>query len=232
MEINERFGRFGHACETELQLAAFVGAAMAHDSDPAPSAGATGIPGGAETTFELLERVRAGDHQAVEALFGRYVAPLRRWASGRLPRRARDGADTQDLVQETLLQTLKRIEAFEPRREGGFQAYLRQALMNRIRDELRRYSRRGQPEAVDSRIPDVSPSPLERAIGSEATERYEQALGRLRPEDREAIIARIEMGYSYEELAQALGKPTWDAARKAAQRALLRLAVEMKRAVS
>ena len=72
-------------------------------------------------------------------------------------------------------------------------------------------------------------SPLEQAIGREAVERYEQALARLKPEEREAIIARVEMGYSYEELATALGKPTPDAARKAAQRALVRLAEELKR---
>jgi len=51
----------------------------------------------------------------------------------------------------------------------------------------------------------------------------------LKPEEREAIIARIELGYSYEELAAALNKPTADAARKTAQRALVRLAEEMKR---
>jgi RNA polymerase sigma-70 factor (ECF subfamily) len=201
---------------------------MSQDADP-PPATAGGIPGGAETTFQLLERVRAGDQAAVEALFARYLVPLRRWASGRLPRRVRDAADTQDLVQETLLQTFKRIEAFEPRREGALQAYLRQALMNRIRDELRRHGRRGPVEAIDSGVPDVSPSPLEHAIGREATDEYERALARLRPEEREAIIARVEMGYSYEDLAQALGKPSPDAARKAAQRALVRLAVEMKR---
>jgi DNA-directed RNA polymerase specialized sigma24 family protein len=38
------------------------------------------------------------------------------------------------------------------------------------------------------------------------------------------------MGYSYEEPAEALGKPTADAARKAARRAPVRLAEEMKRA--
>ena len=31
---------------------------------------------------------------------------------------------------------------------------------------------------------------------------------RLRAEEREAIIARVEMGYTYEELAESLGKPT------------------------
>jgi RNA polymerase sigma-70 factor (ECF subfamily) len=75
---------------------------------------------------------------------------------------------------------------------------------------------------------DCAASPLEEAIGREAVDRYERALTRLRSEEREAIIARVEMGYSYEELAEALGKPSSDAARKAAERALVRLAEEMK----
>ena len=188
----------------------------------------TGTIRDAESTFRLLERARAGDREALEVLFARCVPLLRRWAQGRLPRRARDAADTQDVVQETVLQTFKRLETFEPRRQGALQAYLRQAVMNRIRDEIRRFDRRPSPEALDPDVADTAPSPLEEAIGRQKTERYERALARLRPEDREAIIARVEMGYSYEELAEALGKPTPGAARKAAQRALVRLAAELK----
>src|SRR5262252_10077639 len=137
-----------------------------------------GLPGGAESTFQLIERVRGGDRSALEALFARYLVPLQRWATGRLPRWARDAADTQDLVQDTLLQTFRKIETFEPRHEGALQAYLRQALMNRIRDELRRFGRRGPNADVDSQMPDDGASPLEHAIGREATEEYEQALAR------------------------------------------------------
>lgn len=182
-----------------------------------------------ESTFHLLERARAGDQEAIERLFARHLKPLQRWASGRLPKWARDLADTDDLVQETLIQTFKRIEDFEPRRVGALQAYLRQAVLNRIRNELRRKGR--QPHATDLDGIEVQSveSPLEQAIGREAVECYERALQRLRAEEREAIIARVEMGYSYEELAEALGKPTPDAARKAAQRALVRLVEEMKR---
>ena len=68
-------------------------------------------------------------------------------------------------------------------------------------------------------------SPLELAIGREGVERYEQALQSLRPEEREVIIGRIELGYTYEGWL-SLGKPIADAARKAAQRALMRLAEE------
>lgn len=180
-----------------------------------------------ESTVKLIARARAGDQAALDAL-----RPLRgtaaRWASGRLPKWTRDAADTQDLVQDTLLQTFKNIRAFEPRREGALQAYLRQALMNRIRDALRRHDRRGTLAALKSGLVAETPSPVEEAIGRELAERYERALERLSPQHREAIVARVELACTYEELAIALGKPSADAARKAAQQALLRLAAEMK----
>lgn len=184
-----------------------------------------------ESTVTLIDRARRGDEAALERLFARHLKPLRRWASGRLPRWARDLTDTDDLVQDTLLQTFKRMEDFEPRGAGALQAYLRQAVLNRIRDELRRKARRpamADLDDVDAMVTDACRSPLEEAIGHEVVERYERALQRLRPEEREALIARLELGCSYEELAEALGKPTADAARKAAKRALVRLAEEMR----
>jgi len=183
----------------------------------------------AESTLDLLERARSGDRQALDRLFARYLPLLRRWATGRLPRWARDLADTHDLVQETLLQTFKKIDTFEYRGEGALQAYLHQVLVNRIREEFRKTASRPEGSVLDDGQVDPSPSPLEEAIGQQALERYERALERLRPGEREAIIARVEMGLSYEELAAALGKPTPDAARKVAQRALIRLGEEMAR---
>ena len=181
------------------------------------------------STVELLDRARKGDQVALDRLFARHAAPLRRWASGRLPRWARDLTDTDDLVQEALLQTFRRIDQFEPRGSGALFAYLRQAVLNRIRDELRRRGRRPDETGLDGTEPDTVVSPLEEAIGSEMAERYERALTRLSPQEQELIIARVEMDCSYEELAESLGKPTADAARKAAKRALVRLAEEMAR---
>lgn len=198
------------------------------DGAPAPSPGEE--PVGAESTRQLLDRARAGEREALDRLLARYLPRLERWARGRLPRWARDVADTQDLVQETVLQTFRRIDAFEPRGAGAFQAYLRAAILNRIRDELRKARRRPSSMEIDEQRPDPGASPLEEAIGNEALERYEAALSRLKPSDREAIVARVEMGFSLEEVAEALDKPTANAARVAIDRALLRLAVEMRRA--
>lgn len=179
-----------------------------------------------ESTLALLVRVRRGDADALEPLFARYLPRLRRWASGRLPRWARDASDTQDLVQDTLIAVFKQVDGFEPRHEGAFQAYLRQAVMNRIRNAIRNRGRRPDGTSIDEALPSNEQSALERAIGLEQLERYEAALERLRPLDREAIVARVEMGCTYAEMAAMLGLPSADAARKAAQRALVRFAAE------
>ena len=182
---------------------------------------------GGESTFSLVERAHQGDAGALERLMARHLTPLKRWARGRLPAWARDAEDTDDLVQDALLQTFKRLDAVEIRGPGALQAYLRQAVLNHIRNELRKKARRPDVGELDGLEVDRRLSPLEEAIGREAIQRYEEALARLRPEEREAVIGRVEMGYSYEELADALGKPSAEAARKAAKRALVRLAHEM-----
>jgi RNA polymerase sigma-70 factor (ECF subfamily) len=182
-----------------------------------------------DSTLYLVQRVRQGDSEALERLLARHVGPLRRWVSGRLPKWARDLADTDDLVQDTLLRTFTKIKDFEVRGPGALHAYLRQAVLNRLRDELRRKARPTDRLDADDIELEAAGTPLEEAIGREAAERYQAALTRLRPVDREAIIGRLEMDYTYEELAEALGKPTAEAARKATRRALMRLAEEMKR---
>jgi RNA polymerase sigma factor (sigma-70 family) len=179
------------------------------------------------SSLTLLQLAQAGDQAALETLVARYRPRLERWASGRLPRWARDISDTQDLVQETLFQTFKRIESFEPRGDGALLAYLRQAVLNRVREELRRVKRRPSKVDLDSQAENEGWSPLEEAIGREAVERYEQALTALRPEDREAIVARIELGYTNQEIAKLLKKPSANAARMAVERAIVRLAREM-----
>lgn len=181
-----------------------------------------------ETSVELLAKVRAGDDEALERLLAHHVPRLRRWATGRLPAWARDRDDTDDLVQETVVRTLKKIGGFTPQHDGALQAYLRQALVNRIRDAVRRADRRPAAVPLDEEMEGHDVSPLEQAIGRESLARYDAALTELRDQDREAIIGRIELGQSYDELASALGKPSGEAARVAVHRALLRLAEVMR----
>ena len=196
-------------------------APSAHDARPHSSA---------TDTITLLDRARGGDRGAFDELFARCLPPLQRWARGRIPPSARTVTDTLDVVQDAVLQSLRHLDKFQAQREGALQAYLRRAVLNRIRDEYRRVVRHPGRETLEEDVKeDPEPSPLEAAIGRQAVERYERALGRLDPIEREAIIARLELGYSYDQVAVAVGRPSAEAARQALRRALARLAEEMSR---
>jgi RNA polymerase sigma-70 factor (ECF subfamily) len=194
-----------------------------HQADARPMTVEPGTPKPLETTVELLDRMRRGDRDALDRLFERCLPALRRWARGRLPASARGALDTQDLVQDTVLSALRHLPQFESRHEGALQAYLRQAVLNRVRDEARKVTRRPAATELTDSQPGHSASPLDIAIGREGVERYEAALQKLRPADREAIIGRLELQYEYKELAVILGKPNANAARVAVTRALARL---------
>ena len=109
---------------------------------------------------------------------------------------------------------------------GGLQAYLRQAVINRVRDLIRRSMRRGVKVDEPPERTDWSPSPLEAAIMRQQLDRFLTALAKLRPSDRQVIVWRIELGYSAEEIAVMLGKST-AAAGMTITRAIARLAKEL-----
>ncbi len=192
---------------------------------PASEEGAS--PDRLDTTAVLLDRVRSGDATAREQLFERVLPTLHRWAHLRLPATARDLADTGDVVQVTVSRALARLEHFEHRGEGAFLGYLRQILFNVIRDEQRRVARRPRGQALDETIADPRPSLLDRTIDRDTLERYERALSALGEEARQAVLLRIEFGYSHLQIAQALGKRSSDAARMMVARALAELARRM-----
>jgi RNA polymerase sigma-70 factor, ECF subfamily len=180
-----------------------------------------------ESSFELIRRAQTGDSSALERLLERYRPRLRRWASGRLPRYARGMTDTDDLVQDALIGTFKNFKEFDDRGEWALQAYLRRAVTNRIRDELRRFQTQPRREEMPLEAAAPDKSPLELALGREVFERYEAALSVLGDIEREAVIARVELGCSYQEIAALVDKPTSDAARMVVARALAKLAQTM-----
>jgi RNA polymerase sigma-70 factor (ECF subfamily) len=200
-------------------------------SDPSPAGrgGASEHPDLASTT-RLLERFRGGEAQAREAWLRRYLPILKRWAHGRLPTSARLRHDTDDLVQVTLVGTLDHLESFVPAHEGAFFAYLRRALMNRIRDEIRHARRRPGRDEIPDDLADPAKSPLEQLVDRDLLERYETALAKLSDEQQEAVVMRIEMGLPYRDIAVAQGRPTENAARLFVVRALARLAEEIRAA--
>jgi RNA polymerase sigma-70 factor, ECF subfamily len=198
----------------------------AHDRDgePVPSADRSLS---ATSSFDLVLRANRGERQALNTLMARYLPRLQRWAHGRLPPAARSALQTQDLVQETLKDVIEHLPSFEPRHEGAFQGYVRTTLWNKIRDLARQHSRRGPSVQLDPDLPAEDWSPLDLAVGRETLDRYEAALERLRPDDKALIVARIEMGLPYPEMAAMFEKPSVAAVHMAVSRALVKLAEEM-----
>ena len=181
-----------------------------------------------QSTIELVLSARRGNRLALEALLERCLPSLKRWAHGRLPVYARGNCDTSDLVQEAAIHVLRRLDKFEPRHVGAMQAYLRMSVINRIRDEIRRVGRR--PESVELTVepPSDVASPLEAVIREEAYERYRAAVDKLRARDREMVVARVEVQWSFQEIAHRFGMASVDAARMAVSRSLKRLVAQLQ----
>src|SRR5262249_32547905 len=154
----------------------------------------------------------------------RCVPALKRWAHGKLPQAARGAQDTDDLVQNVVMQWLRRLPQFEPTQVGATMAYLRRSALNRIRDEVRRMTRQPPPSGLSHDVPSEAPTQLELAIQSEDYDRYRAALMQLRQRDRELVLARIEAEWNAAEIALYFDLPSVDAARMAILRAMRQLA--------
>jgi RNA polymerase sigma factor (sigma-70 family) len=179
-----------------------------------------------ESTASLIQRAKKGDGQAREQLAARYLPLLQRWAHGRLPAKARRLQETNDLVQVTLMRALDRLDFFESTREGAFLAYLRRALMNQLRNELKRSMR--DPQAITAAdIADSATPLLALYVDIEVIEAYESGLATLPEATQEAIILSLEFGMSHRQVAEAIGSASANAARMTISRGLARLAKVM-----
>jgi RNA polymerase sigma-70 factor (ECF subfamily) len=185
-----------------------------------------------ESTLTLVMRARMGDRAALELIAERYQAALTRFAHGRVPPAARGLVDTCDIVQMAVVRTLGRLDSIDASLRGSLLAYLRCAVLNQIRDEIRRAQRRPHPEGLSLDLPARERDPIEIVISKETLERYDVALAQLPCDQQEAFIMRIEMDCGYREIAEALGRPSAESARMLVRRAIQTLARLLKQPAS
>ena len=201
---------------------------MSTSREPPPHGGLTrereDDAGVATSEQHLVERARRGSHSAIDALFERYRPWLRRWSRGRLPRRARGAVDTSDLVQETLQRTFTHLTSFKSTQARALRVYLRRAVDNRIRDEMRRATFRQGVILPEGSVHGSHAAVQHRQLVDDETwRRYLDAVKRLPDRDRRLVVARTELGYNSEQLAflERLSSPA--VARVTLRRAMLRL---------
>jgi len=176
-----------------------------------------------EPTVVLIRRIQSGDAAAREQLLRRFMPILRRWAHGRLPAQIRDLNETDDLVQVALMRAMGHLDKFDSSGPGAFLAYLRQVLLNQVRDELRRHQRRPEHAEIDPEMHDPdAPTMIDTIVGDERMRAYEQALAALPKRQQGLIVMRVEFGMSYPEIAAETGSGA-DAVRVMVARAIVQL---------
>jgi RNA polymerase sigma-70 factor (ECF subfamily) len=186
------------------------------------------------TTTALLEQARAGDREAVEGLFARYLSRVRRIVALRMGWRLRDIHDVDDLVQDALLRVFQSMGSLRAMSGGEFRNFVSRCVQNEVVDVLRRSKaiKRGGRLRRQVAMEDVSlASLIDRRIrspGSEARvrereERVEAALLALPERHREVIVLRHLLGLEYAEIARTLGFAEEVNARMAVSRAMKKL---------
>jgi RNA polymerase sigma-70 factor, ECF subfamily len=180
----------------------------------------------------LLCAARDGDMEAVGKLLEKYRTPLQATAAAALPQELKAKLSASDLVQQTFLDAQRRISSFQGESPEILAAWLRAALANKLRDELRRFkapARAGVTEVsldADSRLRrglmSDSSGPVEKASRVEQQQRLGDCLARLPANYREVIHLRHRDNLSFGEIALRL-KISENAARKLWVRALAEL---------
>lgn len=179
-----------------------------------------------DSTKSLVRRGRQGDADALNQVFGRLLSRLRRWAHRRIAGTRRI-SETADVVQDAALGVWQRLDRIDLKQPGDLEAYVRRAVINRIHDEGRRRMRQPDPVTLDAEFPLQERSALDRAIGDQSWENCQAAFSRLTQDERDVIIARLELGYSFEKIAGLLDRPSAAAARMAFTRAISRLRTDL-----
>src|SRR5438093_34489 len=83
-------------------------------------------------TSALLERIKAGDDRAFDALFARHRDSLRAFIDLRLDPRIRARVDPSDVVQETQLEAYHRLRDYLERAPMPFRVWLRKTAYERL----------------------------------------------------------------------------------------------------
>jgi RNA polymerase sigma factor (sigma-70 family) len=174
------------------------------------------LSGDSQATLRLLERARAGDEAARDALFTAALPPLLVYVRARLGAGLGARVEPADVVQDALVAALPALPTFEARGSGSFVAWLCRiaerrlhALVDHFAAGKRREASPASPwSAVATRLCAASTSPGTAAVRNEERERLGAALLDLAADEREVVLQHFFEARSLREIATTLSLPT------------------------
>jgi RNA polymerase sigma-70 factor (ECF subfamily) len=168
------------------------------------------------SSFDLIERIKSGDREALSALFEKYSRRLAVLIHYRISPELRSFFEVDDILQETFLRAFRDFDQFTYQSPGSFMSWLArisdhvmadlarsQGRQKRHAAEMLRFrseSNPSGPEPVDSRTPS-------RVLAEEeGLRRLLEKLNSLPENYRQAILLMKVEGLSTQEAAARLGK--------------------------
>jgi RNA polymerase sigma-70 factor (ECF subfamily) len=146
---------------------------------------------------QLMRRYAAGDMSAFETLYERYRGPLYRY----IRRQVGDAATANDLYQGSWEKVIRARTSYRP--DGLFRAWLYRITRNLVVDHFRRV-RPQVPLEPDAHAAG-NPQPLESAAEQQQHARLLAAIARLPPDQKDALLLKLEGGLGLEEIARITG---------------------------
>lgn len=177
----------------------------------------------------LIKRAQAGDEAAIAALCKRHEEAVRRQLYARLPRTLRRRISVADVVQETLLTAVQRLQEGAWTHDGSFRAWLVKIAdfkaKQAVRFHLGTAKRAAANELSQPHRPDTAAfagagdSPSRLAMRSESRQEIDAGLADLPPDYRLVIDLVHRHGCTMIEAGERMGRSA-DAARKLYARAI------------
>jgi RNA polymerase sigma-70 factor (ECF subfamily) len=164
--------------------------------------------GAVNQDLELLERCLAGENSAWEGLLRIYTRKIYSFCyrfTGRTD-------EAEDLTQEVFIKVFQTLRSFDAA-QGSFSTWLHRVARNHLVDHYRRTKKDRLTGSIEDDLdrleekPSPGAGPAGQVEAREQKEQLQQALNRLSPDLREAVVLRDLHDLDYAEISQVLGVP-------------------------
>ena len=168
-----------------------------------------------QQTGILVRRCLAGDAAAWEEIVRLHNRRIYNFCY----RFTNSSDSAEDLTQEVFIKVYRTLVSYDVEK-GAFTTWLTTLTRNLLVDHFRRGKQDRMTDSIDAgltgeddsislsdRLPDRGPSPADHLASQETQKMVREALGRLSPDLREAVILRDLQDMDYKEISQVLRVP-------------------------